>query len=55
MASNTADFRKKKEEALLTDWNNSGRIPESPAMKKITEDLEGQVNLQQFVREPPCP
>jgi hypothetical protein len=55
MASSAADFRKKKEEALRTGWNNSGPIPESPAMKSITKDLEEQVSLQQPVRKPPCP
>ncbi len=55
MASSTADFRKKKEEALRTGWNNSGPISESPAMKKITQDLEKQVSLQQLERKPPCP
>jgi hypothetical protein len=46
MASSTAAFRKKKEEALRTGWNNSGPIAESPAMKSITKDLEEKVSLQ---------
>jgi hypothetical protein len=46
MASSTEEFRKKKEEALRTGWNNSGPIPESPAMKSIIKDLEDQVSLQ---------
>jgi hypothetical protein len=47
LASSPAEFRKKKEEALRRGWNNSGPIPESPAMKKITQDLEKQVSPQQ--------
>ena len=43
LASSPAEFKKKKEEALRTGWNNSGPIIESPLMKKITKDLEVQV------------
>jgi hypothetical protein len=46
LASSPAEFRKKKEEALRAGWNNSGPIRESQAMKRITEDLEGQVSPQ---------
>jgi hypothetical protein len=46
LASSPAEFRKKKEEALRSGWNNSGPIPESPAMKKITQDLEKRVSHQ---------
>lgn len=55
LASSPAEFRRKKEEALRTGWNNSGPIPESPAIKRITKDLEEQISLQQPVRQPPCP
>lgn len=50
LASNPAEFRKKKEEAMRIGWNNSGPIPESPAMKSITKDLEEQISLQQPLR-----
>jgi hypothetical protein len=46
LASSPEEFRQKKEEALRTGWNNSGPIRESPAMKKITQDLEERVSLQ---------
>jgi hypothetical protein len=47
LASSPGEFRQKKEEALRTGWNNSGPIKESPAMKRITQDLEEQVSPQQ--------
>ena len=43
LASSPVEFRQKKEEALHAGWNNSGPIRESPAMKRITRDLEEQV------------
>ena len=43
LASSVAEFRAKKQEALLKGWNNSGPIKESRAMKSITRDLEEQV------------
>jgi hypothetical protein len=43
MASSVEEFRKKKQEALAKGWNNSGPIPESQALKSITEDLEHKV------------
>ena len=46
LASSPEEFRQKKEKALRTGWNNSGPIRESPAMKKITQDLEERVSLQ---------
>jgi hypothetical protein len=43
MASSVDEFRKKKEEALRKGWNDSGPIPESRALKTITDDLEHKV------------
>jgi len=47
LASSPEEFRKKKEVALRTGWNNSGPVRESPAMKRITQDLEEQVSPHQ--------
>ena len=44
LASGPEEFRKKKEEALHTGWNNSGPVRESPAMKRIATDLEEQIS-----------
>ena len=43
MASTVDQFRKKKEEALLKGWNNSGPVEESRALKMIIGDLERKV------------
>jgi hypothetical protein len=43
MAVSVEQFREKKAEALLKGWNNSGPVSESPAMAKITRDLEEKV------------
>jgi len=52
MAASPEEFRRKKEEALRRGWNNSGPIPESPAMQSITRDLEEQVSLRHPGRKP---
>jgi hypothetical protein len=44
MASSLEEFKKKKEEALIKGWNNSGPIRESSALKSITDDLEKKVS-----------
>jgi hypothetical protein len=46
MASSLQEFRKKKEEALLRGWNNSGPINESQALKSIIDDLEEKVSIR---------
>lgn len=46
MASSLQEFRKKKEEALLKGWNNSGPIQESPALKSIIRGLEHKVSIR---------
>ncbi|MBM4273299.1 MAG: hypothetical protein FJ134_02400 [Deltaproteobacteria bacterium] len=46
MAASVEEFRRKKEEALLKGWNDSGPIPESKAMHSITRDLEEQVAMR---------
>jgi len=46
MASSLDEFREKKEIALLKGWNNSGPVPESPALKSIIMDLEKKVSLR---------
>jgi hypothetical protein len=43
MAASVEEFRRKKQEALLKGWNNSGPIRESRAMQKITRELEDAV------------
>jgi hypothetical protein len=40
MAVSVEQFREKKADALRKGWNNSGPVSESPAMTKITRDLE---------------
>lgn len=46
MSSSLEEFRKKKTEALLKGWNNSGTIIESPALNSIIKDLEEKVNTR---------
>ncbi len=46
MASNIEVFRKKKEEALIKGWNNSGPIQETPSLKDIIKDLEQKLILR---------
>ena len=43
MAGSVEEFRRKKQEALGKGWNDSGPIPESRALKSITQDLEEQL------------
>jgi hypothetical protein len=43
IAASVEEFRRKKQEALLKGWNNSGPIRESRAMQKITRELEDAV------------
>lgn len=46
MASSLEEFRRKKKEALLKGWNQSGPVLESQAMKAIAADLEEKVLLR---------
>jgi len=46
MAVSLQEFRKKKEEALLKGWNNSGPIGESQALMSIIRDLEKKVSIR---------
>jgi hypothetical protein len=46
MAASVEEFRRKKQEALLKGWNNSGPVRESPALQRITRDLEEEVALR---------
>ena len=46
MASSVAEFRQKKEDAMMKGWNNSGPIRESEAMKTIVDEMEGRVILR---------
>jgi hypothetical protein len=43
LAASVEEFRRKKQEALLKGWGDSGPIQESRAMRSITRDLEDQV------------
>lgn len=54
MAESLDQFRLKKEQALLKGWNNSGPIAESPNLKVILQDLEGQV-AKRLREDPPFP
>jgi hypothetical protein len=45
-ASSRDEFRRKKEEALLKGWNNSGPVEESEALRTIIADLEEKVSLR---------
>lgn len=44
MATSLAQFRDKKEEALLKGWNNSGPITQSANLKAIIRDMEKKVS-----------
>ncbi|MFO7598793.1 MAG: hypothetical protein R6X27_03170 [Candidatus Desulfacyla sp.] len=46
MASSMQEFREKKRAALSKGWNNSGRVEQSEALKKIILDLEAKVALR---------
>ncbi len=43
LAASVEEFRAKKEEALRKGWGDSGPVPESRALKSLTQDLEAQV------------
>ena len=43
MATSIEVFRRKKAEALLSGWNNSGPILEGRALTCVTQDLEARV------------
>ncbi|MEW6386466.1 MAG: hypothetical protein AB1491_02995 [Thermodesulfobacteriota bacterium] len=46
MAASVEEFRQKRQEALRQGWGDSVPIPESPALKSITRDLEEQVAIR---------
>lgn len=46
MATSLQEFRKKKEDALIKGWNNSGPISEGQALKSIIRDLEKKVSIR---------
>jgi len=46
MATSLEQFRKKKEEALLKGWNNSGPVKGSHAFLAITRDMEKKVRVR---------
>jgi hypothetical protein len=46
MASDSYEFRKKKDEALVKGWNNSGQVQESPSLRSIIEDMEKKVSIR---------
>jgi len=43
MATSVEVFRRKKSEALLAGWNDSGPVREGRALKCITQDLEDRL------------
>jgi len=40
LAESREQFRAKKQEALHKGWSDSGPVPESPALKRLIQDLE---------------
>lgn len=52
MASSLKQFREKKRQALLKGWNDSGPVPESPALKRIIRDLEEKVSVRLGQEDP---
>ena len=46
MATSLDEFKEKKDDAFFKGWNNSGPVPESPALKSIILDLEKKVSLR---------
>ncbi|MFZ2089793.1 MAG: hypothetical protein WAU47_14580 [Desulfobaccales bacterium] len=46
MAASVEEFRRKKAEALLAGWNNSGPIREGRALERLTQDMEERVALR---------
>ena len=51
MASSLYEFRKKKDEALLKGWNNSGQVRESPALRSIVGDMEKRLLKRLAVKD----
>jgi hypothetical protein len=51
LAASVAEFRSKKQEALLKGWGDSGPIPESRALKSLTRDLEEWVARRLMAQE----
>ncbi len=43
LAASVAEFRAKKQEALLKGWGDSGPVQESRNLQSLTRDLEEQV------------
>ncbi len=43
LAASREEFRQKKQEALQKGWGDSGPVPESRALRRLTQDLEEQV------------
>ena len=43
MAASVEEFRRKKREALLKGWSDSGPVQESRALQSLTKDFEEQV------------
>jgi hypothetical protein len=46
MAASVEEFRLKKQEALAKGWGDSGPVPESRNLQRITGDLAEQVALR---------
>ena len=46
MAATLEEFRQKKREALRQGWGDSGPVPESRNLRRITGDFEAQVALR---------
>ena len=46
LSSSLQEFRRKRDEALVKGWNNSGPINESQALKSIIRELEEKVSIR---------
>lgn len=52
MAASVEVFRQKKQEALRKGWGDSGPVPESRNLERITRDFEAQVALRVRAAKP---
>ena len=43
MAANVEEFRRKKREALVKGWGDSGPVQESRALQSLMHDFEAQI------------
>jgi hypothetical protein len=51
MAANTEEFRRKKREALVKGWGDSGPVQESQTLQSLTQDFEAQVARRALLKK----